>query len=106
LKHAALASAPTARSVGESPAKPSKPQPPVAGQRGVARPGALEGAVTGISTRVLNERLGKRQRFGLIMRRAYAELPPRVAYRLTPFGRRFARLLDAVADRQADLSAG
>jgi DNA-binding HxlR family transcriptional regulator len=39
------------------------------------------------------------------MRRAYAELPPRVAYRLTPFGRRFARLLDAVADLQADLSA-
>jgi DNA-binding HxlR family transcriptional regulator len=70
---------------------------------GVARPGALERAVTGISTKVLNERLRKLQRFGLIERRAYAELPPRVEYRLTPFGRRFGRLLDTVAELQAEL---
>jgi DNA-binding HxlR family transcriptional regulator len=28
-----------------------------------------------------------------------------VEYRLTPFGRRFGRLLDAVADLQAELGA-
>jgi DNA-binding HxlR family transcriptional regulator len=43
-------------------------------RRGVCRPGAIERAVTGISTKVLNERLRKLQRFGLIERQAYAEL--------------------------------
>ena len=74
-------------------------------RRGIARPGALERAVTGISTKVLNERLRKLQRFGLVERRASAELSPRVASRLTPVGRRFGRRLDAVADLQAELQA-
>lgn len=63
---------------------------------GVARPGALERQIQGISTKVLNERLRKLQRFGVVERRAYPEVPPRVEYRLSVFGRRFARVLDAV----------
>lgn len=71
---------------------------------GVSRPGALERRLRGISTKVLNERLRKLQRFGIVERRAYAELPPRVEYRLTTFGRRFARVLDAVEGLERELS--
>mgnify|MGYP000994502583 FL=1 len=62
---------------------------------GVVRPGALERDIAGISTKVLNERLRKLVRFGVVERRAFPEVPPRVEYRLTPFGRRFSRVLDA-----------
>jgi DNA-binding HxlR family transcriptional regulator len=63
---------------------------------GVLRPGALEHALPGLSTKVLNERLRKLVRFGIVARHAYAEVPPRVEYRLTPFGERFATLLDGI----------
>lgn len=74
-----------------------------AGDRGI-RPGALERSIPGISTKVLNERLDKCLRFGLIHRTAYPEIPPRVEYRLTPLGERFCRLLDEVERLEADLS--
>jgi len=43
---------------------------------GTLRPGALEREIGGISTKVLNERLRKLVRFGVIERRAYPEVPP------------------------------
>lgn len=70
---------------------------------GIVRPGALEREISGISTKVLNERLRKLVRFGVIERRAFPEVPPRVEYRLTPFGRRFTRVLDAVDALEGDL---
>ena len=69
---------------------------------GVVRPGALERDIAGISTKVLNERLRKLVRFGVVERRAFPEVPPRVEYRLTPFGRRFSRVLDAVEALEAE----
>ena len=48
-------------------------------------------ASTGISPRVLTDRLQKMMREGLATRHIYAEIPPRVEYTLTPKGR------DAVA---------
>jgi DNA-binding HxlR family transcriptional regulator len=48
-------------------------------------------ASTGISPRVLTDRLQKMLREGLATRHIYAEIPPRVEYALTPKGR------DAVA---------
>lgn len=65
-------------------------------RRGVSRPGALEHAIEGLSAKVLNERLRKLQRFGILERTAYPEVPPRVEYRLTAFGERFAAIIDAV----------
>jgi DNA-binding HxlR family transcriptional regulator len=72
-------------------------------RRGVQRPGALERDISGISTKVLNERLRKLSRFGVIERRAFAEVPPRVEYRLTAYGRRFTKVLDAVETLQREL---
>ncbi|BCX18177.1 MAG: hypothetical protein KatS3mg117_1859 [Geminicoccaceae bacterium] len=73
---------------------------------GVRRPGALERAIAGISTKVLNERLVKLQRLGLVERTAYPEVPPRVEYRLTAAGERLAELLDALDRLEAELPDG
>jgi DNA-binding HxlR family transcriptional regulator len=73
---------------------------------GVARPGAMEHALPGLSKKVLNERLRKLVRFGIVERRAFAELPPRVEYRLTPFGTKFSDLLDGVERLQQEVGDG
>ena len=65
-------------------------------RRGVCRPGAMEQAVPGLSAKVLNERLRKLTRFGVLTKRSYPEIPPRVEYRLTDFGERFAAIMDSI----------
>ena len=72
-------------------------------QQGIHRPGAMEHALPGLSKKVLNERLKKLVRFGILERQAYAEVPPRVEYRLSPFGRKFARLIRDIEALQRDL---
>jgi len=70
---------------------------------GIRRPGALERAIAGISTKVLNERLAKLTRLGLVRRTAFPEVPPRVEYALTPGGERLCRLLDELDRLEAEL---
>ena len=70
---------------------------------GVNRPGALERHIDGISTKVLNDRLRHFTRAGLFERVAFAEIPPRVEYRLTTFGKKFLGLLREVERLQAEL---
>lgn len=65
-------------------------------RHGIARPGEIERAIAGIRTKVLNERLRKLVRYGVIARTSYPEVPPRVEYRLTEFGRRFVDVLDRI----------
>jgi DNA-binding HxlR family transcriptional regulator len=48
--------------------------------------GDIRAAVDGISGKVLTETLRVLERDGLVERQAYAEMPPRVEYRLTPLG--------------------
>src|SRR5258708_35347519 len=62
---------------------------------GVKRPGALERHIEGISTKVLSDRLRQFTRAGIFERVPFPEIPPRVEYRLTDFGRKFMiRLYD------------
>lgn len=63
---------------------------------GVCRPGAMERAIDGLSKKVLNERLIKLVRFGILDKQVYSELPPRVEYRFTHFGQRFLTVLDGI----------
>jgi DNA-binding HxlR family transcriptional regulator len=70
---------------------------------GVCRPGALEHSIEGLSKKVLNERLAKLVRFGVLEKQAYPELPPRVEYRLTPFGARFCGVLDGIEALQREI---
>jgi DNA-binding HxlR family transcriptional regulator len=74
---------------------------------GVRRPGAMQRRTPGLSAKVLNERLRKLLRFGIIDREVFAEVPPRVEYRLTSFGRKFEGVLREIAllDETRDVGA-
>lgn len=72
-------------------------------RRGVRRPGELERSAAGLTRKVLTERLQKMLRFGVIEKRSFPVIPPRVEYHLTPFGKRFVKILDAI--RRLDRSA-
>jgi DNA-binding HxlR family transcriptional regulator len=72
--------------------------------KGVRRPGALERYINGISAKVLADRLRHFTRAGIFERVQFPEIPPRVEYRLTPFGKKFMRLLKQVERLQAELS--
>lgn len=65
-------------------------------RQGYLRPGEIKKAVSGISAKVLNERLKKLTRYNLIDRKIYPEVPPRVEYAFTKKGRTFLRVLDAI----------
>ena len=71
--------------------------------RGTNRPGAMVHAVEGLTTKVLNERLTKLQRYGILDRRVFPEKPPRVEYRFTALGVKFLGVLEAINDLQRDI---
>lgn len=72
-------------------------------RKGVHRPGAMEQAIDGLTAKVLNERLRKLVRYGILDKTSYAEVPPRVEYRLTEFGSRFGIILDQIDALESDL---
>lgn len=74
---------------------------------GCSRPSALLRACRGLSAKVLNERLRKLQRYGIAQRSVFGEKPPvQVEYALTPFGRRFLRILAEVRRLQDAVDRG
>jgi DNA-binding HxlR family transcriptional regulator len=69
---------------------------------GCSRPSALLRASTGLSAKVMNERLRKMLRFGIVRRTVFGDKPPvEVDYVLTPFGRRFIGIIEEVRRLQA-----
>ena len=60
--------------------------------RGPARPSEIQRALPGLTSKVLSERLRKLEQFGLIDRKAFAEVPPRVEYTLNERGKSLASL--------------
>ena len=72
-------------------------------RRGVNRPGAMEYATEGLTAKVLNERLRKLVRYGIVDKQSYPEIPPRVEYRLTEFGQRFVGVLDQISTLEPPL---
>jgi len=69
---------------------------------GVQRPGAMQRRVEGLTAKVLNERLRKLLRYRIIEREVFAEVPPRVEYRLTDFGKRFGAVIDQITALDAE----
>lgn len=58
----------------------------------------MEHSVEGLSAKVLNERLRKLVRYEVLLRESYPEIPPRVEYRLSPFGKRLVAILEAIKE--------
>jgi DNA-binding HxlR family transcriptional regulator len=74
---------------------------------GPGRPSELLRACPSLSAKVMNERLRKMLRYGIVERSVHGDKPPlEVVYRLTPFGHRFMGILDEVRRLQAALDAG
>ncbi len=72
-------------------------------RKGVCRPGEMEHAIDGLSGKVLNERLVKLVRYGILDKVSFAEVPPHVEYRMTEFGNNFTKVLDEVDQLQQRL---
>lgn len=72
--------------------------------RGINRPGAMERDVEGLTTKVLNERLRKLVRFRIMSKTSFPEVPPRVEYNLTDFGKRFVGLLDSIEQLEKEFA--
>lgn len=69
---------------------------------GHRRPSALLRASPGLSAKVMNERLRKMLRYGILQRVVHGEKPPlEVEYHLTRFGKRFLRIIEEVRKLQA-----
>jgi DNA-binding HxlR family transcriptional regulator len=74
---------------------------------GHARPSAFLRACPGLSAKVMNERLRKMIRFGIVRRTVFGDKPPiEVEYRLTPFGRRFLGIVEEVRKLQDAIDRG
>lgn len=63
---------------------------------GTKRFGELRKSVGGVSQKVLAEKLREMEEDGLVVRTAYAEIPPRVEYSLTDLGKSLKPILDAM----------
>lgn len=63
---------------------------------GTKRFGELKKSIGSVSQKVLTAQLRDMEESGLLTRTVYAEVPPRVEYRLTDLGRSLEPILDAM----------
>jgi len=66
------------------------------GQNDVVRFGALRRAVFGISEKMLIQSLKELEKDGLVNRKVYRQVPPKVEYSLTEIGQSFVPVLNAM----------
>jgi len=67
-------------------------------RRGPRRNGDLMRGIAGVSQKMLTQTLRDLERHGLVARRDYLEVPPRVEYALTPLGDSLARTITSLDD--------
>ncbi|HSE43326.1 MAG TPA: helix-turn-helix domain-containing protein [Acidobacteriota bacterium] len=75
--------------------------------QGAKRPGDLQRHIPGATRRVLNVQLNELEEHGLISKKIYAELPPKVEYTLTKLGQSVLPIVNALGkwgdDHQEEL---
>lgn len=64
---------------------------------GTKRFGELKKSIGGVSQKVLTAQLRDMEECGLVSRKVYAEVPPRVEYSLTELGESLKPILDAMS---------
>jgi len=69
---------------------------------GVLRFGELQKALPGINTKMLTKQLRALEEDEVINRTVYPEVPPRVEYMITDFGKTLIPILEALCDWGAD----
>ena len=67
-------------------------------EKGINRPGEMVRHTDGLTTKVLNDCLRRNVDFGLLSKESFAEIPPRVEYHVTPYGRRFFEVMKTLDD--------
>lgn len=70
---------------------------------GINRPGEMVRNVEGLTTKVLNVCLKKNIEFGILQRLSFNELPPRVEYHVTEFGRKFLTITESIEQLQREI---
>ena len=65
---------------------------------GPVRSGELGRRAGGISQKMLTQTLRELERHGIVSRKDYGEVPPRVEYSLTPLGRSLAQLVRRIEE--------
>lgn len=69
----------------------------------IIRPGEMVRTVEGLTTKVLNECLRRNMEFGILEKKTYPEVPPRVEYRFTEFGHKVTAILEQLEKLQDEL---
>ena len=64
--------------------------------QGIKRPGELQRKIPNATRRVLNVQLNQLEEHGLISKKIYAELPPKVEYELSELGRSVLPIINAL----------
>jgi DNA-binding HxlR family transcriptional regulator len=70
--------------------------------REVLRFSELERAIPGVSQKMLIQQLRELERDGIVAREVYPQVPPRVEYSLTAWGKRMCPALDALLEWGAE----
>jgi DNA-binding HxlR family transcriptional regulator len=64
--------------------------------QGSKRPGELQKKIPGATRRVLNVQLNQLEDHGIISKKIFAELPPKVEYSLTKFGKTVLPVIESL----------
>jgi DNA-binding HxlR family transcriptional regulator len=67
-------------------------------ERGILRFSELERAIPGVSQKMLIQQLRDLERNGIVSRKVYPQVPPKVEYELTPWGQAMCPALDALLE--------
>lgn len=69
----------------------------------IKRPGEMVRSVEGLTTKVLNSCLQRNVEFGILDKLTFSEIPPRVEYKVTPFGTKFIHIIDELEKLQVEI---